>query len=116
MSSSPKTRPREADVSDEPDAKRTRLEGSEDAAGDVAMSTDPAVAVVNIADLLARWTNNVFVSTVHRVINTNDTVRYSMPAFFGVNLRTLVEVFPICPSKHLDYAPRRFFNGSNRTS
>ena len=51
MSSSPKTRPREADVSDEPDAKRTRLEGSEDAAGDVTMSTDSAVAVVNIADL-----------------------------------------------------------------
>ncbi|KAH8881990.1 Clavaminate synthase-like protein [Thozetella sp. PMI_491] len=59
----------------------------------------PGTFVVNISDLLARWTNDVFVSTVHRVINQNQTVRYSMPAFFGVNFRTVVEALPTCVSK-----------------
>lgn len=49
--------------------------------------------VVNIGDMLQRWTNDRFKSTVHRVINRNDEERYSVAVFFGPNYWT--EVRPI---------------------
>ena len=51
MSTSPKTRPRELDLSDEPTAKRTKLDEAQDANEVHPADADPAVAVVNIADL-----------------------------------------------------------------
>nr|VWO95201.1 Orotidine 5'-phosphate decarboxylase (EC (OMP decarboxylase) (OMPDCase) (OMPdecase) (Uridine 5'-monophosphate synthase) (UMP synthase) [Ganoderma boninense] len=48
MSSSPKTRSRELDTTDEPCAKRAKVDGAD---GDMLVSTDSVVAVVNIADL-----------------------------------------------------------------
>ncbi|CAK7234856.1 hypothetical protein SCUCBS95973_009074 [Sporothrix curviconia] len=55
--------------------------------------------VVNIADCFMRQTNDTFVSTVHRVINTSGRERYSCPFFFGFNRATLMTPIPSCVSE-----------------
>ena len=47
--------------------------------------------IVNIGDQLGRWTNDLFVSTLHRVvISKPNTHRYSIPFFFEPNFDCLV--------------------------
>lgn len=48
--------------------------------------------VINVADFLMRWTNGVYKSTVHRVVNRTTDERYSVPFFFSVDYDSLVEV------------------------
>jgi isopenicillin N synthase-like dioxygenase len=49
----------------------------------------PDAFVVNIGDILARWTNDSFNSTPHRVINASpDRDRYSIGYFFDPSLDT----------------------------
>jgi len=62
----------------------------------VAAPPIPDTFVVNIADMMARWTNDRFVSTVHRVINDGGQERYSIPFFFGPPYDTVVEPFSSC--------------------
>ena len=50
--------------------------------------------VVNIGDLMARWTNNQFKSTPHRVINRSGRQRLSIGIFVDPNYET--PVVPIC--------------------
>ncbi|KAI5984803.1 hypothetical protein F5J12DRAFT_899193 [Pisolithus orientalis] len=54
----------------------------------------PGTLVINIADLLSRWTNDVFRSTVHRAINRSGFSRYSIPMFIGANSDVVVEPIP----------------------
>ncbi len=58
----------------------------------------PGAFVVNIGDLMARWTNGAFASTFHRVYNATGRVRYSIPTFVGANADTVVSVLPSCIS------------------
>ncbi|EKM79175.1 hypothetical protein AGABI1DRAFT_73989 [Agaricus bisporus var. burnettii JB137-S8] len=54
--------------------------------------------VVNLGDQFARWTNDVFKSTVHRVINRSGLERYSIPVFFGSDYDVLLEPIATCVS------------------
>ena len=57
--------------------------------------------VVNIGDLLQRWTNDYFVSTKHRVVNTHiDQTRYSMPHFVNPTPGTIVKNLRNEPAKY----------------
>ena len=47
--------------------------------------------VCNIGDLLARWSNDRFASTLHRVINRSGRARYSIPIFFDPHTDTVVD-------------------------
>ena len=52
--------------------------------------------VINVADCMARWTNDIFQSTIHRAINRSGVERYSVPMFFGVDYECIIDVLHFC--------------------
>lgn len=58
----------------------------------------PGTLVINLGDQFARWTNDVFKSTIHRVVNRSGVCRYSIPLFFGTDYNVMVETLPSCVS------------------
>ncbi|KAG4427863.1 hypothetical protein IFR05_016651 [Cadophora sp. M221] len=48
------------------------------------------VMIVNLGDLLQRWTKGVFKSPLHRAINASPHHRYSVPFFYHGNLNTML--------------------------
>ena len=55
----------------------------------------PDCFILNIGDILARWTNGRFNSTPHRVVNrSSERDRYSIGMFFDPNLDTVVAPLP----------------------
>ncbi|EFJ07932.1 hypothetical protein SELMODRAFT_229575 [Selaginella moellendorffii] len=54
--------------------------------------------IVNLGDMLERWTNNLFRSTLHRVLNYG-VERYSIAFFMGPNFDCIVECIPTCCSE-----------------
>tara|TARA_B100000965_G_C19597358_1_gene760868 strand:- start:234 stop:1091 length:858 start_codon:yes stop_codon:yes gene_type:complete len=57
--------------------------------------------VCNIGDLLQRWTNDYFVSTKHRVVNSHiNETRYSMPHFVDPAAGTIIKNLRNEPDKY----------------
>ncbi|KAJ3474365.1 hypothetical protein NLI96_g12498 [Meripilus lineatus] len=59
----------------------------------------PGTFVLNLGDQFARWTNDIFKSTVHRAVNRSGVERYSIPLFFGTNYDVKLEALPSCVSE-----------------
>jgi isopenicillin N synthase-like dioxygenase len=70
----------------------------------------PGSYVLNVADMLARWTNDRFVSTPHRVINRSGLERYSIPFFFDTGMDARIECLSTCvtPERPARYEPVRY--------
>ena len=52
--------------------------------------------VVNLGDLMHRWTNDIYQSNPHRVVNRIGRERYSIPTFFNPDHWAPVDVLPSC--------------------
>ena len=61
-----------------------------------AMPPIPGTLVVNIGDLLERWSNHRYRSTVHRVINASGRERLSLVLAYDPNFETLVDPRSFC--------------------
>ncbi len=61
----------------------------------------PGTFIVNIGDMMARWTNDLWISTLHRVVNpprdkTGASRRLSLVFFHNPNYDALIECIPTC--------------------
>ena len=56
----------------------------------------PGAFVVNVGDMLHRWSNGVLRSTPHRVVNLSGRERFSCPFFFDPNVAAVIEPLPAC--------------------
>lgn len=56
----------------------------------------PGAFVVNIGDMIERWTNGIWRSTKHRVIHRGEGYRVSVPFFFEPNFEAVVRPLESC--------------------
>jgi isopenicillin N synthase-like dioxygenase len=70
----------------------------------------PGTFVVNTGAMLARYSNDRFRATPHRVINQSGSSRYAIPFFLGPNHDSVVECVPTCvgPDNPPHYEPTTY--------
>ena len=59
--------------------------------GWIAAPPIPGTLVVNVGDLLGRWTNDRYASTPHRVVNRSGRERFSIATFYDPDYRASVD-------------------------
>lgn len=76
----------------------------------------PGSFVVNTGAMLARYSNDRFKATPHRVINRNSASRYAIPFFLGPNHDSVIEPAPTCvgPGNPPRYEPTTYGAFSQR--
>jgi isopenicillin N synthase-like dioxygenase len=67
----------------------------------------PDAFICNIGDCLMRWSNDVYVSTPHKVVSPPNRDRYSVAFFLDPNPEAMVSCLPTCvgPDRPAKYAP-----------
>jgi isopenicillin N synthase-like dioxygenase len=85
------------------------LEVQTRAGGWLSAPAVPGAFVCNIGDCLMRWTNGVYLSTPHRVVNQEARERYSIAFFLDPNPEANVACLPSClsPERPPLYPPIR---------
>ena len=70
----------------------------------------PGALLCNIGDCLMRWSNDIYVSTPHRVLSPVARDRYSLAYFFDPNLNAVIECLDNCQvgGQPARYEPVRF--------
>ena len=58
----------------------------------------PGTFLLNLGDIMPRWSNDRFVSTPHRVVNRSGRERYSIAYFFDPGMDAVIECLPTCRS------------------
>jgi len=58
----------------------------------------PGTFLVNLGNIMRRWSNDRFLSTPHGVINDSGTDRYSIAYFHSPNVNAVIECLPGCVS------------------
>jgi len=58
----------------------------------------PGTFLINLGNIMRRWSNNQFLSTPHGVINESGTDRYSIAYFHSPNPDVTIECLPSCVS------------------
>ena len=78
----------------------------------VAAPHIPGTYLINIGDMMARWTNDEFTSTPHRVINSTGQERISVPFFANPDYDAVVTCMPQCqsPDRPPRYPPQHVGN------
>jgi isopenicillin N synthase-like dioxygenase len=69
----------------------------------------PGALVVNLGNVMMRWSNDTYVSNLHRVINKSGKERFSVPFFYSGNPDFVIDCLPGCEgvAGRSKYAPIR---------
>jgi isopenicillin N synthase-like dioxygenase len=67
----------------------------------------PGTLLVNLGNIMKRWSNDRFLSTPHGVLNDSGTDRYSIAFFYSPNVASTIECLPSCtgPANPPRYPP-----------
>jgi isopenicillin N synthase-like dioxygenase len=74
----------------------------------IAVDPVPGTFVCNIGDALMRWTNDIYVSNAHRVVNRSGRERYSAAFFNEPNPDAMIACIPGCEGTGAKYPPIPF--------